>query len=138
MAKGENALATGLQKHKPKLRIEARYDEYGDDGEFDKHEKKRLMDRHKALTKHLKNFDREEAADQAHQSLKREHLKSKARLMEYMDPDEMKEMADNEDEPDQEMGEGKLEKEAYDGGKGEAAASKSKKKSKAPKEDPYF
>lgn len=136
-------LVAKLAKHAPKLRVHASVDEYGDgpeeDGEFRKAEKKRLMDKHKMLGKHLKNFDREKAADMAHESLKREHMKTKARLMEYADPDEMKEIMGGEEEPDEEAGEAKLEKEAYGGGgKSEAAMGKSKKKAKAPREDPYY
>ena len=72
---------------KPKLRITARYDEYGgdypdEDPKFKKQELMRLKAKHKALKDAHDNMDEAKVVKDAKQSLKSEMLRNKARMME--------------------------------------------------------
>lgn len=68
----------------PKLRINAHYDEYGDegDGRYKKEELARLKAKHKAMKHHHDSMSDKEAGDHVRKSLKGEMLRTKARMME--------------------------------------------------------
>ena len=84
-------------RSKPKLRVTARYDEYGDsmdeDPKFKKQEIARLKAKHKALMHAHDNMDEKAVVADAKKSLKGEMLRTKARMMEMgcndTDKDEM-------------------------------------------------
>jgi len=87
----DGPLVTAMKKKAPKLRIEARYDEYGDHGmddSFRKKEKARLVEKKKGLHHALKNLTAEEAHSQAKKSIEKEMRQCDMRMMEYDDDED--------------------------------------------------
>lgn len=81
----------GAMKRKPKLKIEARYDDYGDgmmDASYRKKEKARLAEKKKGLHHALKNLTKEEAHSQAKKSIEKEMRNCDMRMMEYDDDED--------------------------------------------------
>ena len=80
-----NGPAMVKQDPKPELRIEARFDSFGEDKEYTASRKKRLAEKQKALKAALKDMTAEKAHKMAIASIERELKRCEVEAMEFDD-----------------------------------------------------